>query len=161
MSEQIPMTQAGYNKIKAEVEHFENEEMPIIEKRIATARAEGDLSENAEYHGARESQGMLQAKINLFKDKLARASIVDTSKLPKDEVNFGSRVVVKDLDFGDEETFYIVGAGEEDYDNGRILITSPLAQGLVGKKVGEKVEIDVPAGTTKFEILEVSFDESQ
>ncbi|MFP6666224.1 MAG: transcription elongation factor GreA [Pirellulales bacterium] len=161
MSEQIPMTQAGYNKIKAEVEHFENEEMPIIEKRIATARAEGDLKENAEYHGARESQGMLQAKINLFKDKLARASIVDTSKLPKDEVNFGSRVVVKDLDFGDEETFYIVGAGEEDYDNGRILITSPLAQGLVGKKVGEKVEIDVPAGTTKFEILEVSFDESQ
>ncbi|MFP6659533.1 MAG: transcription elongation factor GreA [Pirellulales bacterium] len=161
MSEQIPMTQAGYNKIKAEVEHFENEEMPIIEKRIATARAEGDLKENAEYHGARESQGMLQAKINLFKDKLARASIVDTSKLPKDEVNFGSRVVVKDLDFGDEETFYIVGAGEEDYDNGRILITSPLAQGLVGKKIGEKVEIDVPAGTTKFEILEVSFDESQ
>jgi transcription elongation factor GreA len=161
MSEQIPMTQAGYNKIKAEVEHFENEEMPIIEKRIATARAEGDLSENAEYHGARESQGMLQAKINLFKDKLARASIVDTSKLPRDEVNFGSRVVVKDLDFGDEETFYIVGAGEEDYDNGRILITSPLAQGLVGKKIGEKVEIDVPAGTTKFEILEVSFDESQ
>ncbi|MFP6613769.1 MAG: transcription elongation factor GreA [Pirellulales bacterium] len=161
MSEQIPMTQAGYNKIKAEVEHFENEEMPIIEKRIATARAEGDLSENAEYHGARESQGMLQAKINLLKDKLARASIVDTSKLRKDEVNFGSRVVVKDLDFGDEETFYIVGAGEEDYDNGRILITSPLAQGLVGKKIGEKVEIDVPAGTTKFEILEVSFDESQ
>ena len=110
MSEQIPMTQAGYNKIKAEVEHFDDEEMPIIEKRIATARAEGDLSENAEYHGARESQGMLQAKINLLKDKLARASIVDTSKLPKDEVNFGSRVVVKDLDFGDEETFYIVGA---------------------------------------------------
>ena len=104
---------------------------------------------------------MLQAKINLLKDKLARASIVDTSKLPKDEVNFGSRVVVKDLDFGDEETFYIVGAGEEDYDEGRILITSPLAQGLVGKKIGEKVEIDVPAGTTKFEILEVSFDESQ
>ncbi len=161
MSEQIPMTQAGYNKIKAEVEHYENEEMPVIEKRIAAARAEGDLSENAEYHGARESQGMLQAKINLLKDKLARASIVDTSKLPKDEVNFGSRVVVKDLDFGDEETFYIVGAGEEDYDEGRILITSPLAQGLVGKKIGEKVEIDVPAGTTKFEILEVSFDESQ
>ncbi len=161
MSEQIPMTQAGYNKIKAEVEHYENEEMPVIEKRIAAARAEGDLSENAEYHGARESQGMLQAKINLLKDKLARASIVDTSRLPKDEVNFGSRVVVKDLDFGDEETFYIVGAGEEDYDEGRILITSPLAQGLVGKKIGEKVEIDVPAGTTKFEILEVSFDESQ
>ena len=81
MSERIPMTQIGYNKIRVEVEHFQNEEMPIIEKRIATARADGDLSENAEYHGARESQGMLQAKINLLKDKLARADIIDTSNL--------------------------------------------------------------------------------
>jgi transcription elongation factor GreA len=154
------MTQVGYNKIKAEVEDMENEQMPIIEKRIAAARAEGDLSENAEYHGARESQGMLQAKINLLKGKLANADIVDPSKFPKGEVNFGSKVVVKDLDFGDDETFFIVGAGEEDYDNGRILITSPLAQGLIGAKVGDKVKIDVPAGTMKFEILEVSFDDA-
>lgn len=160
MSDHLPMTQVGYNKIKAEVEDMENEQMPIIEKRIAAARAEGDLSENAEYHGARESQGMLQAKINLLKGKLANADIVDPSKFPKGEVNFGSKVVVKDLDFGDDETFFIVGAGEEDYDNGRILITSPLAQGLIGAKVGDKVKIDVPAGTMKFEILEVSFDDA-
>ncbi len=160
MSE-IPMTQAGYNKIKAEVEHLENEEMPKIEKRIAAARAEGDLSENAEYHGARESQGMLQAKINLLKDKLARASIVETSQLSKDQVGFGSKVVVKDLEFGDEETFILVGAGEEDYDNGRILITSPLAQGLIGKKPGDKVEIEVPAGTMKFEILEIALADEE
>src|SRR6476660_2178753 len=82
LSERIPMTRAGYNKIKAELYVLENEQMPEIEKRIATARAEGDLSENAEYHGARESQGMLQAKINLLTDKLARGTIVDTSKAP-------------------------------------------------------------------------------
>ena len=159
MSERIPMTQIGYNKIRAEVEHFQNEEMPIIEKRIATARADGDLSENAEYHGARESQGMLQAKINLLKDKLARANIIDTSNLPRNQVAFSARVVVKDLEFDDEETFILVGAGEEDYDEGRILVTSPLAQGLLGKKLGDKVKIDVPAGTMKFEILEIHFDE--
>src|ERR1041384_6173125 len=129
MSERIPMTRAGYNKIKAELNVLENEQMPEIEKRIATARAEGDLKENAEYHGARESQGMLQAKINLLRDKLSRARIVDASNLPKDEVVFGSTVVVKDLDFDDEETFILVGAGDEDYDAGKILITSPLAQG--------------------------------
>src|SRR6478736_4422162 len=90
MSERIPMTRAGYNKIKAELSVLENEQMPEIEKRIATARAEGDLSENAEYHGARESQGMLQAKINLLRDKLARGTIVDTSKAPRDQVSFGA-----------------------------------------------------------------------
>src|SRR6476619_6499865 len=155
MSERIPMTRAGYNKIKAEINELENEQMPEIEKRIATARGEGDLSENAEYHGARESQGMLQAKINLLRDKLARAAIIDTSKLPKDEVVFGATVVVKDLDFGDEEVFVLVGAGEEDYDAGKILVTSPLAQGLMGKKIGDKVEIPVPKGTMKFEVLEI------
>jgi len=153
------MTQVGYNKIRAEVERFENEEMPKIEMQIAAARAEGDLSENAEYHGARENQGMLQAKINLLKDKLARADIIDTSNLPRDQVAFSARVVVKDLDFDDEETFVLVGAGEEDYDEGRILVTSPLAQGLLGKKLGDKVKIDVPAGTMNFEILEINFDE--
>jgi len=101
MSERIPMTRAGYNKIKAELYVLENEQMPEIEKRIATARAEGDLSENAEYHGARESQGMLQAKINLLRDKLARSMIMDNTKIPKDQVAFGCTIVVKDLDFGD------------------------------------------------------------
>ena len=159
MSDRIPMTHTGYNKIKAELDHLQNEEMPKIEKRIGEARSEGDLSENAEYHGARESQGLLMAKINLLKEKLAFANIIDTSSLPKDEVAFGSKVVVKDLDFGDEEIFYLVGAGEEDYDKGRILVTSPLAQGLLGKKVGDKVEIEVPAGTMKFEVLDIDFEE--
>jgi transcription elongation factor GreA len=158
MSESIPMTRAGYDKIKADLEHLEGVEMPAIVKRVAVARSEGDLSENAEYHGARESQGMLQAKINLLRDKLARAVLVDLSKLPKDEVVFGATVVVKDLDFGDEEVFIMVGAGEEDYDAGKILVTSPLAQGLLGRKVGERVEIQVPAGSMNFEVLEIRFE---
>lgn len=159
MSDRIPMTKVGYDKLKAEADQLEQEEMPKIAKRIAEARSEGDLSENAEYHGARESQGMLQAKINLLRDKLARAVIVERPTEAGDEVVFGSTVIVKDLDFGDEETFVLVGAGEEDYDAGKINVASPLAQGLMGSKVGQKVEIDVPAGTMKFEILKVRFDD--
>ncbi len=159
MSERVPMTRQGFDKLKAELDDMENEQMPKIEKRIATARAEGDLSENAEYHGARESQGMLQAKINMLKDKLGRAEIIDVATLPKDQVVFSSTVKVKDLDFGDTEEFTLVGAGDEDYDAGRILITSPLGQGLLAKKVGDIAEIEVPAGTNRFEILEIRFDD--
>jgi transcription elongation factor GreA len=159
MSDRIPMTRAGYNKIKAELDVLQNEQMPEVEKRVAAARAEGDLSENAEYHGARETQGMLLAKINLLRDKLAHATIVDTSKVPKDQVGFGCTVVVKDLDFDDQEQFTLVGAGEEDYDAGRINVASPLAQGLLGKQVGERVEVEVPAGTNRFEILEIRFED--
>src|SRR3984893_3840206 len=158
MTDLVPMTRTGYDKLKAELAHMESVEMPKLAQRVAAARSEGDLSENAEYHGARESQGLLQAKINLLRDKLARATLVATSKLPKDEVVFGGTVVVKYLDFGDEEIFVLVGAGEEDYDAGKILVTSPLAQGLMGKKVGEKAEIPVPKGTMSFEIIEISFD---
>jgi transcription elongation factor GreA len=159
MSEYIPMSRTGYDKLKAELKQLQDVDMPAIAKRIAEARAEGDLKENAEYHGARESQGMLQAKINLLSDKLSRAQIIDTTNQPKDVVAFGATVVVKDLDFGDKETFTLVGAGDEDYDEGKILITSPLGQGLVGAKVGQKVEIDVPAGKMKFQILEIKFEE--
>jgi transcription elongation factor GreA len=159
MADLIPMTRTGYDKLKAELDHLDQVEMTKIVQRIANARSEGDLSENAEYHGARESQGFLQAKINLLRDKLARATIVDTSKAPRDQVAFGATVVVKDLDFGDEETFVLVGAGEEDYDAGKILVTSPLAQGLLGGKIGQRVEIPVPAGTMKFEIREIRYEQ--
>jgi transcription elongation factor GreA len=153
------MTRAGYGKLKTEVEHLDTVEMPRIAARVAAARSEGDLSENAEYHGARESQGMLQAKINLLRDKLARAVIVERPKEATDEVVFGATVTVKDLTFGDEEVFVLVGAGEEDYDAGKINVASPLAQGLLGRKVGEKVDIQVPAGTMRFEILGVRFED--
>ena len=157
MSERIPMTQEGYNKIKAEVDQLEKVEMPMIAEKVAEARSEGDLKENAEYHGQRERQGMVQAKINLLKSKLANAAIVDMSKVPTDEVGFGAIVMVKDLDFDDEEEFTLVGAGEEDYDSGKILISSPIGQGLLGKKVGEVAEIEAPKGTIKFEVVSIRY----
>ena len=159
MSDAIPMTRTGYNKLKADLDHMEQVQMPEMNDRLAAARAEGDLKENAEYHGARESQGMLQAKINDLRDRLSRAQLMDLANVPKDQVAFGCTVVVKDLDLGDEESFTLVGAGEEDYDAGKIMVTSPLAQGLLHKKVGDKVAIEVPAGTMNFKILEIRYED--
>ena len=153
--ERIPMTLAGYDKLKADLEKLDHVELPVLQQRVANARSEGDLSENAEYHGARESLGMLQARINLLRDKLSRAVLLDPAQFSADQVNFGSTVVVKDLDFDEEEEFTLVGAGEEDYDTGKILVTSPLAQGLISKKVGDQVEITVPKGKLRFEILSI------
>lgn len=156
MIDSVPMTREGYNKIKADIERLESQ-LPLITEKIAEARAEGDLKENAEYHAQRENQGMLMAKINELKNKIARASIVDPSQLPKDEVVFGCTVTVEDMADGDEEQFTLVGAGEEDYDTGKILITSPFGQGLIGKKKGDTAEIEVPAGTLKFKVLKIEF----
>lgn len=158
MSDPIPMTPAGYKKLKAELENLDTVEMPKAAQRVADAREQGDLKENAEYHGARESHGMLQAKINLLRDKLNRARVIDLSKVATDKAAMGATIRVRNLDLDDEEEFILVGAGEEDFDAGKILVTCPLAQGFVGKKQGEKVEIEVPAGTRRFEILEVRFD---
>jgi len=159
MTDRIPMTRAGYDKIKAEMDRLNEVELPKILKRLDAARAEGDLTENAEYQGAQESRLHMEARINALRDKLARASILDPKDLPRDQVVFGCTVKVKDLDFGDDEEFTLVGAGEEDYEQNKILITSPLAQGLVGKRVGEQAEIEVPQGTTRFEVLEIRFEE--
>jgi transcription elongation factor GreA len=152
------MSKDGYDKLKAQLDQMKNEDMPRIAEQIAQARAFGDLSENAEYDAAREAQGMLQARINDLQDKLARGMIVDRSTLPTDRVVFGSKVRVLDLDFNDEEEFVLVGPGEEDYDQNKILLTSPIGQGLVGKKVNEVAEIAVPKGTLKLKIVEILVD---
>ncbi len=156
MADRIPMSREGYDKKKAELDRMQNVEMIEVAKRIATAREMGDLSENAEYHAAREDQGMLQARIDALKDSLSRAFIVDKSTLPNGTVVFGARVKVKDLDGGDEEIFELVGPGDEDYDQNKILVTSPIGQGLLGKKPGDVAEIQVPMGKLRFEILEIS-----
>jgi transcription elongation factor GreA len=154
--ERIPMSREGYEKLKADLDRMQNHEMIEVTKRIATARAHGDLSENAEYHAAREDQGMLQARIEALKDKLSRGFIVDRNHLPSETVAFGSRVVVKDLDLEEEETFVLVGPGDEDYNNNKILTSSPIGQGLMGKKRGEVVEIQVPMGRIRLEIRDIS-----
>ena len=156
MHESVPMSRAGYDKIKAEIEDLQ-EQVDFVTRKVAEARAEGDLKENAEYHAQRENQGMLMAKIAERKDKLARATIVDPSTLPKDEVVFGCTVTVEDLAYGDEEQFTLVGAGDEDIENGRVPVASPFGQGLVGKKVGETAEVDAPAGKLEFKILKIEF----
>ena len=156
-TERIPMTREGYDKLKADLDRMQNGEMIEVAKRIAAARELGDLSENAEYHAAREDQGMLQARINALKDKLSRAYFVDRTNLPGDLVVFGARVQVKDLDLGEEEAFVLVGPGEEDYNNNKILISSPIAQGLLGKKRGDVAEIQVPMGKLRFEVVSISF----
>ena len=151
-----PMSREGYDRLKAELDRLEGEEMLRVAAEIGRTRAFGDLRENAEFHAAVEAQGMLEAKIRHLRDRLNRAEIVDTSLMPKDKIAFGSQVRVKDLDLDEEEVFVLVGAGEENYDQGRILITSPLGQGLVGKRVGEVATIQTPGGTVQFEVLEIS-----
>lgn len=149
-----PITREGYDKLKDEIRHLEDVEMPKIAQAIADARAEGDLRENAEYHGQREEQGRVQAKINQLKTKLAGCAIVDKSSLPKGIVVFGSRVTVKDLKYGDTEVYEFVGPGEENYDGDilKILTTSPMAQAMMAKKVGDVVEFDAPRGKQRYEI---------
>jgi transcription elongation factor GreA len=154
--ERIPMSREGYEKLKADLDRMQNTEMIEVTKRIAAARAHGDLSENAEYHAAREDQGMLQARINALKDKLSRAYFIDRNNLSTEAVTFGCRVIVKDLDLGEEETFELVGPGDEDYNNNKILTSSPVGQGLMGRKCGDVVEIQVPMGKLRFEIRDIS-----
>src|SRR6202162_231285 len=139
-TERIPMSREGYEKLKADLDRMQNLEMIEVAKRIADARALGDLSENAEYHAAREDQGMLQARIDALKDRLSRAFIIDQSNPPRDAVVSGARVRIKDLDSGESEDYELVGPGDEDYDNNKILTTSPRGQGLLGKKLRARVE---------------------
>jgi transcription elongation factor GreA len=153
--EKQPISREGYDKLREEIRRLEEEEMPLIAQRIADARAEGDLSENAEYHGQREAQGLLQAKINNLKSKLANCYIADKSQMPKGIVTFGSTVTIKDLSDGSKEKYELVGPGEEDYDGDvmKILTSSPIAQGLIGKKVGDSVEVAIPSGTLRMEVV--------
>jgi transcription elongation factor GreA len=156
-NERVPITREGYEKLRADLARMENIEMIEIAKRIATARELGDLSENAEYHAAREDQGHLQARIDHLRDKIGRTYFIDTNNLPKDVVVFGTCVRVKDLDLGDEESYILVGPGDENYNENKILTSSPIGQGLLGKKIGDIAEIQVPMGKLRLEILEISF----
>ena len=155
--ERQPISREGHEKLREEIRVLEEIEMPAVTERIKTAREEGDLKENAEYHDAREKQGYLQAKINQLKSKLSSCYIVEKSDLPKDVVVFGARVTVKDLRDEMEEAYELVGPGEEDYDGDvmKILTSSPIGQAMIGKKVGDRVEVDIPAGKLRLEIIRI------
>ena len=152
-----PITREGYEKLREEIRHLEEDVLPKIAEAIAEARSEGDLKENAEYHGQREEQGRVQAKVNSLKGKLASCFIVDKADMPKGEVTFGSTVTIRDLDLDEEETYEFVGPGEEDYDGPvmKILTTSPIATALMRKKVGDKVKIELPRGSMSVEIIKI------
>jgi len=151
----IPMSKEGYNKKKALLDKYKNEDMPRIAEQIAHARGYGDLSENAEFEAAVEAQGMLQARINDLQNELGQAYIVERPT-SADRAAYGTKVRVLDLELNEEEDFILVGPGEEDYDQNKILITSPIGQGLVGKQVGEEADVPIPRGVLKLKILEIS-----
>ncbi len=155
-TDRIPMSKEGYEKLKAQLDKYKNEDMPRIAEQIAEAQGEGDLSENAEFDAAVEAQGMLQARINELQNKLSQAYIVDKSTLSTERAAFGLKVRVLDMDFNEEEDYILVGPGEEDPEQDKIPITGPVGQALVGKQVGEQVEVKVPRGVRTLRIVEIT-----
>ncbi|TCT13693.1 transcription elongation factor GreA [Tepidamorphus gemmatus] len=153
----IPMTAEGYAALENELKRLKSVERPRIIQAIAEARAHGDLSENAEYHAAKEQQGLNEARVAEIEDKLGRAEVIDTSKLAGDTVTFGATVKLLDEDTEEERVYRIVGDLEADVKAGKISISSPIARALIGKKPGDVVEVAAPGGARGYEILEVRF----
>jgi transcription elongation factor GreA len=152
-----PITPEGAAKLREELTNLKSVERPRVIQMIATAREHGDLSENAEYHAARERQSCIEGRVKELEDKLARAEIIDPSKLAGDRVAFGATVKVMNVDTEEEATYRILGADEANINEGSIAVTSPLARGLLGKEAGDEVKVRMPGGERTYEILEVSF----
>ena len=150
------MTQEGYDKMVARLRHMETIDRPAASAAIAEARDKGDLSENAEYDAAKEEQGMLESKIAMLKGKIMDARVIDQSTLKTDEVQILTKVRVRVKKTGAEKVYQLVTEGEANIMEGKIAVTTPIAKGLLGKKVGDTVKVQVPAGTMEFEILEIS-----
>ncbi len=155
--EKIPMTAAGYAALEEELRRRQQEERPRIIQAIAEARSHGDLSENAEYHSAKESQSLNEGRIADLEDKLSRAEVIDVSKLSGNTIKFGARVTLIDEDTETEKVYQIVGESEADVKIGKVSITSPIARALIGKKVGDTVEVNAPGGGKSYEILKIAF----
>jgi transcription elongation factor GreA len=151
------MTAEGYKSLDEEIRFLKSVERPRIIKAIAEARAHGDLSENAEYHAAKEQQGLNESRVLELEDKLSRAEVIDVSKLSGTTVKFGATVTLVDEDTEDEVKYQIVGEMEADVKKGRVGITSPIARALIGKSVGDSVEVNTPGGGKSYEILKINF----
>ena len=155
--EKVPMTEGSYQKLDEEIKLLKGPERQRIIKAIAEAREHGDLSENAEYHAAKEQQSHNEGRILELEDMLNRAEIIDISSLSGDSVKFGATVSLVDEDTDEEMTYQIVGDYEANVEEGRISISSPIARGLIGKETGDSVEVRTPAGSKFYEILDVKF----
>ena len=153
----VPMTAAGFDTLKEELRWRQQEERPRIIEAISEARSHGDLSENAEYHSAKEAQSLNEGRINELEDLVARAEVIDVSKLSGDKVKFGATVVLIDEDTEEKKTYQIVGDQEADVKSGRISISSPIARALIGKEVGDSIEVNAPGGSKAYEILAVTW----
>ena len=154
--EKIPLTRAGFDKLDAELKHLKTVERPAIIEAIAEARALGDLSENAEYHSAKEKQSFIEGRVKELEGVISLADIIDTSKL-SGTVKFGAVVELVDEDTDEEKTYQIVGEYEADIENGRLNIKSPLARALIGKDEGDSVEVRTPGGLKSYEVLSIKY----
>ena len=150
------MTEDGLKKLKEELAHLESVERPEISRQIAEARDKGDLSENAEYDAAKEAQGMLEGKISQLKALISSARIIDESTIGTDEIKIMNKVTIRNLKTQKNMTYTLVSESEADLKSGKIAVSTPIAQGLLGKKVGDKVDIVVPSGTLSFEVINIS-----
>jgi transcription elongation factor GreA len=157
MMEKIPMTEVGYQSLETELKRRQQEDRPRIIQQIAEARSHGDLSENAEYHAAKEAQSLNEGRIAELEDKLSRAEVIDLTKLSGNTIKFGATVTLIDEDTEEEKKYQIVGEPEADVKSGRVSITSPIARALIGKKVGDTVEVNTPGGGKSYEILKIKF----
>ncbi|EYF01607.1 transcription elongation factor GreA [Chondromyces apiculatus] len=157
MSEKVPMTPEGQARLREEMRRLKEVELPQVVKDIGVARDHGDISENAEYHAAKERQGMIVARISYLEQTLSRAEVIDPSKLSGSKIQFGARVKLMNVDSDEEQSFQIVGSDEADLKKGTISVTAPMARALIGREVGDEVRVNMPAGPRTFEILEISY----
>ena len=155
--DRYPMTPTGHKKLTAELKKLREVDRPANVKAIEEALAHGDLSENAEYKYAKEQQALIAGRIEYVEDRIARAEVIDPAKLSGDRIVFGAKVTVENLDNDEEKTFRIVGEDEANLESGSISVSSPMARGLIGKEVGDRVQISTPSGLRKFEIVDVEF----
>lgn len=156
--QRIPLTPAGYQKLQEELERLVKVDRPKNIQAIAEARAHGDLSENAEYHAAKEQQSFIEGRINELKAKIAMANVIDPSKIKQSRVAFGAKVKVLDIEADEEYIFYLVGTEEADVKQGKISLSSPVGKALIGKEIGDTATIKAPARTIEYEILEINFE---
>ena len=155
--EKVPMTAEGYRALDDQLKQLKSVERPAVIAAISEAREHGDLSENAEYHAAKERQGWIEGQIAEIEDKISRAQVIDVSKLSGDQVKFGATVTVVDEDTVEEGRYQIVGEHEADVKQGKISVTSPIARAMISKEVGDVVEVNTPGGVKAYEILKVEW----